>query len=591
MSAGNGIAELVQEYEESRNKLGEDGGMEEDLLQRLLSELASLSSPPRIVANQIESFLDHSSKILMGQPAAGNKDAVQDNWEQGICLASRLAKKLSGTELHSAASSCIVFGQSSAFTTCCLLLCCRALRECPALIEKRWKRWQSILLETVRLFQQFGMKLQNPELTTRLWCQYVSPALAHLQTALLSGSLPSDPPPRWMAYEAGTVCCVARLATIAHAMPNSLLRQQLLESLDRDVLHGRYDLLYEHPWRQFEPPNQTLQTESFALAFYATNQRLSSEEDEADRHEQFLGMDTVWSPLGVGIVVATTGWENRPNVWSSQHTWHVFFPHVDALLLGFHQERKEEEGDTEDESLGSYSSNTRFASLGFHLLRNLLQTTPDGSLSAPQNFSNAPDSPIGACQLISNQIIVSSSQELSSNHGDEQHTTLPSAARSFQMLKQLVAKYDPTYQVQLVRQLYNDCPHAGLRAKLLDLLRSFVSWDNNKAEKHIWHFLETEFLIKLENHASDIDNSLQELVHKAEVYSAALGLFQLWLLCKKNDPIGVDNLRSRLASIYRGLERFGTSDRIDDKAEHLPAQYFRLHLLESALRQTLDLLS
>ena len=133
---------------------------------------------------------------------------------------------------------------TTTFTTTCLLLCCRALRSCPpAPIVTRWKRWQSILLETVRLYQRFNLTLPRTrrlplqlesrelELSVLLWCHYVSPALAHLQQALVpSCLLPlGSPIPRWMAYEAGAVGCLARLTML-------VLQQQDLSTKKHDPL-------------------------------------------------------------------------------------------------------------------------------------------------------------------------------------------------------------------------------------------------------------------------------------------------------------------------------------------------------------------
>ena len=670
--AGTGITELIQEYDAFC--LGKNAGSvtnptEEDFLQRLLSYLLTLpdlmaaTTPITNEWETVETFLDQVWNILRPNPSHNDNDtppdnhststttsnapAVWDSWEKGLILASRVANGLSPTELHGVASSLIFLADTTTttsttaaplstttFVTTCLLLCCRALLQCPAApIERRWKRWQSLLLETVRLYQLFILapwtsirppngKTSSREVlqlhlahSVRLWSYYVSPALAHLQQALVlsplasSGSLSTH---RWMALEAGTTECVTRLViwvfllqpqdhnnNIINTQHPSRLLQELVESWDSDILHGHYEGIYEHPWRQLETyrSSETVATESWALTYYTTNQHCTSDEQREDRRERALGMDTVWSPLGIAVLVATQGWEKRPYVWTGQYAWRMFFPHVSVLLLGYHNaDIEEDDGNEESNSENGGTNNiSNFARLGFQLLQNLLQTTRQCSLSSPGPSSSAADCPIGTCQLIANQIINGSTQENAFNNHRNTSLSLgnylPSAGHSFQLLKSLVGKYNPMYQIQLVQELYEHCPHPGLRPKILDILRPFVTWNNSAAEQRVCRFLEEEFLRKLEEyvlHTMD-DDGMQDLVDNVEVYTAAMGLIQLWLLYRKSDDAAFfpgGRLTTRLVSLQNRLEQltFGS-------ANNGHTEQFRLHLLENSLRQTLHLLS
>ena len=588
-------------------------------------------------------------------------------------------------------------GGSIMFSTTCLLLGCRALRQCPTpAIEKRWRRWQSLLLETVRLFQQHfvGRRLTMTTKNAKLWvsssldvgCRHVLPALAHVQQALMlsttipqssTGILPTSgeaggpshppPPPRWMVLEAGTVWCVARLAVnvlvVAAAATNNHHNsdaatahakkqlRSLLVACDRHILRGRYELLYEHPWWRRREPTQdderprTTTTKSASpsssdaavLAYYTTDlvdDDDDSAEAEEERRDEVLGLQTVWSDLGIAVLAAAVGWTERPNVWTAEYQWRMFFPHVAVLLLAQDDdddpfgccydegedaaaEGVDPENDNRSDDINS-SVIVAARLLGFDLLHNLLQHTPDRSAITPGS-RDAPDCPIGTLQLIANQIIIVSGSALEQGQASEWGTTLPNASRSFQLMRSLVGKYCPAYQVTIVQTLYHDCPHPGLRPKLLDLLRSFVAWEDARAVQDVWLFLDAQVLSSLASHVggtfptnngpmdvSSLSFSVEELVNHVEVYSAALGLIQLWLLCVRKAPTTpaaattfADDLEQRLASIHGSVQRIIAAIPAAAEQQHstnaapltAPAEHHRLLLLESSLKQTVELLA
>ena len=147
------------------------------------------------------------------------------------------------------------------------------------------------------------------------------------------------------------------------------------------------------------------------------------------------------------------------------------------------------------------------------------------------------------------------------------------------------------YQIQLIQELYQHCPHPGLQPKILDILRPFVTWDDSAAQQLVCQFLDEEFLRKLENHVvPELNaNGVQDLVDHVEVYTAAMGLIQLSLLYRRNDvavsfPGG--SLSTRLVSLQNRLERVTSGKSFNGHSE-----LFRLHLLENSLRQTVELLS
>ncbi|KAG7341002.1 hypothetical protein IV203_022953 [Nitzschia inconspicua] len=118
-------------------------------------------------------------------------------------------------ELHATASQFIIFSKEDEYMidndkeeqitqqtttttrTCfrilCLFLCIIALQRCPSPVTRRYKRWQSILCETIRFFQEMILELDNDNTyknnnnnndddtwMVRLWVQYQCPAALHV---------------------------------------------------------------------------------------------------------------------------------------------------------------------------------------------------------------------------------------------------------------------------------------------------------------------------------------------------------------------------------------------------------------------------
>lgn len=558
-------------------------------------------------------------KILYGQETTlsiiedysktNGVDLVKKQWEAGLELASRLCDSLSATELHSTASSSLVFGEGRMFRLTCMLLCCMALRQCPNPVTARWMRWQSLLFETLRLYQQYYYG-DSSRCSVLLWCNHLLPAIAKLQSALLQKNAPQPSDPSWMAYyEAGVIYCAAALAVrTAVVNVNDIITETttttlLFDSLFEHLLRGRYELLLEHPWRKHHHKQLIVKyhadetrTQAAALAYFTIDHDDNGEDDKL-----LVGMKTVWSDKGIALLIES-GWKARPNIWSIEYQWRMFLPHVNAMLLG----GDVDDADGEDCCFkdGSDNNGGTITARGFNLLARLLQQTEPRSLPRAQSDS-VPNSPIGTCQLIANQIVAAGSVERKI-HDDAQdadlfppHQSLPNAAQAFQLMKQLVAKYCPSYQVDIVRKLLQDSPHPGLRPKLLDLLRDFVAWNDAIAEREVWLLFEKQFLMALECRISDgtIVANADDLIDDVETFQAALGLLQLWIMCKRTCPAALINLESRLRHVHAVVREIVTSwsggsmddsSRTSNMPHHL--ERHRLNLLENSLQQTVGLL-
>jgi hypothetical protein len=386
----------------------------------------------------------------------------------------------------------------------------------------------------------------------------------------------------------------------------------MLSSILDTVADGRLETICIHPWRPLSLP-ESIQIQSLhqlsleaALVVWTMEQDEDDEDDEEydnldtkdtnrllfrRMREQAANVETVWDHVGVAILVAVglQAVDNsmRPFVWSPVYIWRMGFPHVAILLNSNDNDNGDDDGDDA----------VCIQALGFQLLDTLLHIVPNQALTAPTHYasesSRAPDSPIGTLQLVSNRIVASASA--AANRKVSQ--SLPDATRAFQLMKELVGKYKACDQVAIVRQLVHDCPHPGLKPKFLDILRVFVSWgDETEGLSDVWSYLDT--LVQNLQESIDTTNpssgpvlrDATTLIDGVEVYVSALSLMHLWILVKKT-ALGIHNLSSRLSSIHVAVKTTLSRWADDDcAAMPPPEQHFRLHLLESSLQNTIDVL-
>jgi hypothetical protein len=430
-----------------------------------------------------------------------------------------------------------------------------------------------------------------------------------------------------------------------HSSPAFRTVASMLVSISDIVLDGRLETLCQHPWRSRlltlpasvqaaidDPKGTAWQSLSLEAALVVWTSAADDENDEDDdddenendnllfrMREQVAGVETVWEDVGVAILVAVGLQADslRPQVWSHTHVWRMGFPHVATLLNA-----DDDADNIIDDGDNINEGGVLLQSLGFQLLDTLLRIVPNHALPTPSQAASesdesepsppAVDSPIGTLQLISNRIVASASASSSKKDSasvnevgqqqqqQQQQPQLPDATRAFQLMKELVGKYQPFHQVAIVKQLVQDCPHSGLKPKLLDMLRVCVSWgeedeDTELGLSHVWSYLDT-LVDNMQEHihvgdASEILRDATTLIDNVELYVSALSLMHLWVLVKKKG-LGIDHLSTRLTSVHVAVRSALTHWSNDECApDVLPEQHFRLDLLEMSLENTLNVLN
>lgn len=545
----------------------------ESLLQ---NELSSLGALPDLTSKwnveevgnlcnwlwQVMSNLDVEEEMFDSNGGSTPKP-IENSWLVHARRVANVLPKLSPFELHSVATqSCVFSVGSTSHLILCLLLCSYALRKCPSPIEKRWKRWQSLVGETIRLFQTFAFQENSHALP--LWVQYVCPACQHtieqlpssaLSTALLSGLVGT------MSKLVPLECTLQNDSDCAQ-LENKLFR--LLQPLDSILtLIGQNEFwLWCNPWRVRHPiSNSSEKYQDFEFAHFRDD--IAWWNRVEGPREEVAGMDTSWDELGISLL-AMIAYDSRPLVLSSDYTWRIWFPHVPILLRAW--------GDR------------RFTILDMHplnLLGGLIASIPEHFFkdNARRGCSTVADSPFEVFQLLSNRIVVNPQLQ-----GSKLMEAKSNSSRIVNLMKKLLARYRPTLQIRIIRKVVDDCPHTGLKATFLDLLRPLVLGKEGADE--LWTYVQS-FIQDLFSHLDGTKRELvkaDELIDKVELYVGVITMIQLsylvnGVLPEKLQKYSYDTLHSTLLDTLKAWK-------LDINAMP-PDYYYRLNLLEDSLRQIL----
>ena len=453
-------------------------------------------------------------------------------------------------------------------------------------IKMRWKRMRSLLMETLQLFQRHASVVENSDhgdedvdeedddgfhrppqqpppfsISVPLWVDFILPVGQSLWNTFpdtIRGS--SSACVFWQATAVGFISHLA----VQQPPVDTVLLDMMYESLGT-LDHLSWDLIWCHPWRvanhrsrqqQYHPRPPPTRHESldwWTLERYQDtgNDTIDGDDDDASStrspppDDYYEGIDTSWNDLGLATLL-WVAWQTRsptttrPFVYSALYEWQMCFPHVATLL-----------NPDPHPNNNNTAVSLEYVVRGIALLRSLLPMMPTQSLSIPVSFSLAeredvpsiisrhqattatnirkrsralpPDHPVGTFQLLLNTIVEASTPPSSSPR--QPHLQLPSAMQIYGVCKDLLSKYTPAGQLNIVlNHLLPTCPHAGLRPKLLDLLRPLLAQfcstsaaalksDNKETQERLWHSLE-EMVGGLGKYCDGMGKPTQEQEHR-----------------------------------------------------------------------------
>jgi hypothetical protein len=572
-------SELFQKHSESTPE--EQDTDVEGIVQQVLSALASQEDLYRIKSKKQEEIPNWLWKNLTSKGPQDGKppkpETREYEWWMGTQMIHTLLPKLSSFEIQTVANQSIVFTEGSlTHGSLCILLCVYALQQCPSPIVNRWKRWQSLVCETIRMYQHYGVELVD--LAVPLWIDHLVPACQHVIHQL--------PPEAYhVAFLAGLVGTTSTLVVRECRRPekeddvaSSVLAHilQLLEAV-KQIAGVGFDYpetwVWLQPWRLYS--EKLLSSEKNESSEQSDQVELLQRQHEiawwtesAYRHESVAGMDTAWDELGISLL-ALMAFDTRPLVIAPNFIWRVWFPHV---LILFHA--------TSDLPLLQH--------LPLSLLDNLLQVMPEMSLPPSQTNSKKPDSPLETFQQLSNRIMVYRADDDEEEDMNKQKLeTQKNTDTIVNLMKLLLSRYQPVNQVKIIRKLVHDCPHPGLQAKFMDLLRAVIFLPG--ASEALWSYI-GNFVKDLVGHIDmekEVLIHVNRLVEKVEIYVGAITMIQLWCMVKSKLP---KKIRGHSLRAFSKVLKIMLGRWMTDAMSMPPDDYYRLFLLDGALQQVLGIL-
>lgn len=599
----------------------------EDQLQNLLSVLSrqcGINSTPG--SNDLDSeghqpsdLSAHSpditkwiwEKLNSGQPiAAESKTAIitfNPKWEAALDRMQDLLPRITAFDLHTVASQAILFAEqeeeevsengnselfSPDFPTLCLLLCAYALHQCPSPLTKRVKRWQSILCETIRLFQQQNQHTEPSTTMANLWMHHLCPAcLCVVQQLAGSNDKDSIHHVGLFVGLVGTSLIVVEQCIVPNCDNDKELLQQLevpsstLQSIC-DAFSSCRDCtsdittIWENSWRSYywnlRQATTDYQTNEgdvdHDLEFWIHRNDLSWWINGASQEDRVANMDTSWSSTSVAMTAAVA-FQERALVYHPEFMWKLWFPITTQLF----------------KECRSYPK--LLSKLSMKLLQSLLSIVPIQSLAladvavSDKSFHQRPDAPLEVMQMLSDQMII---PPANSNEA-ECRIHVQSIAG---IIQSLLDKYKPQCQVQIIDKLAHDCPNPGLQARFLDMLRPilFVEECQKSLAKLLNHQIDSLLQQHLDQLSKQVIN-VEDLMENVEIYASTIGLVQKWSMGsdKNGSREGINDMLSKLQGFHATLQQLLDQWSSESPDFHPPENHFRLLLLDSALGFALSL--
>eukprot|EP00980_Cylindrotheca_fusiformis_P008783 scaffold1869_cov122-Cylindrotheca_fusiformis.AAC.45 len=537
------------------------------------------------------------------EPMPENQPIVVE-WWWGIQLIHILIPKLTPFQIHSTANESMVFsGGSKAHYTVCLLLCAKALEQCPtssssAAPLKRWKRWNSVICETIRNFQSC-FPVGNP----MLWANHMVPACLHAiaQLPIHNNSNETD------NHHVAVLLLSAMIGTTTHQatylpiqqQPNDPIPKELSTTLT-SILNSSVTLamvdtydevwVWRHPWRVYEQELQENHRdddedenddddESSSAAQHHQHQDPTWWATKANCNDNDAGMDTSWMDLGLSVL-AFANLDQRPQILSLVEIWKIWFPHITTVLRC----------DPDDGPL--------------ELVEALLDVVPPRTISSfhrrrtNHQSSKRPDSPLETFQLLSNRILGPPQTNMVSM--EETQKIRQRSDRIIRLMKALLNRYIPVQQIEIVQQLMMDCPHPGLQAKFLDFLRPFVlssEPENETAELSFWEYIASfiealprDYLKQQGDKAATALVQVDDLIDNVEIHVGAITMVQLFVLAKHRLPLAIERVEASMRSFHQVLETTIQTWTKHSSGLTFSDHLYRINLLEASLQNVLRLL-
>jgi len=536
-------------------------------------------------------------------------------WSIALQYIHGLIPHIAPLELHIIASQALLFsdGSNTSYRILCLLLCTSSLQKCPLSLQKRWKRWQSLTCETLRIFQDFVPLLldssdyndDSSRIILSLLIHHIVPTCLHVIDQLPSAE---------NSYHVAIFS--ALLGTSCNILERKMVRcQEQLSKGTKDATSVGFDFEESRSTIYDTILSIRLSFERFGVFSEMTlwiDSMLQPSNDEENRNKyvnflmhrdslswwarhrskynpegRIANIDTSVNEVGLALL-AMKAFQERPIVYHPNFVWKVWLPYVIVLFRM--------SGDCPS-MLEQPTS---------HFLESLVLIVPQKSLVVEKVIHGNPDGPIELFLSLSNRLI----SRVQTNHAvevttkEEEPATRTSlidvesefklrSQRTVGLIKALLSRFTTVCQVQIVKKLLQDCSTPGLQSRFLDLLRPVILIADHEAEKLLWELLVSiindlfkKYWDRKEQNVVDLDVLINRDV---EISVGAITMIQMWSMVEGKEipangkEIG-DDLRGFHAAVKKLLNRWS------ENASLAPKLHYRLFLLDNAIENILQFL-
>jgi len=522
------------------------------------------------------------------------EDNLLYEWYMAMRYIHDLLQHITPFELHFLASQTILLseGLTISHQILCLLLFAHALNQCPKLLEKRCKRWQSLTCETLRIFQDLIRILNSNDMNVdsalpafSLFINHIVPSCLHViehmplentyHVALFSGLV-------------GTTSNILQLVV-------GRCQEELFEGSSpfRELLCIAYDSTHSiissfDRFGCFSENSVWIETmrqdgdkqvnRNQDVDFWMHRDSLSWWVYHHHRHEpseRIANMDTSFHNIGLGLL-AMKAFQERPMVYDPIFLWTIWFPHVVALFS----------------KSSDYPS--LLQNLTFQFLETLIEIIPGETLVLERTVALDPHLELFyllSCHLMgriqtTRYVDEGESIEKISNTSEEAKFEIHSQ-RTAGLIKALLTRFTTTSQVKVVEKVMQNCATPCLRARFLDLLRPLISKPDISTEKFLWKLLVSILDNLFKNYWNRKEKVLKNvdvlMNQDVEIFVGAITMIQVWSLVKKqNFPDDRKTIENNIRGFSAALQKLLC--RWSEDTSLAPKFHYRLFLLDSALQ-------
>ena len=524
-------------------------------------------------------------------------------WSLALVYIRDLSQHITPFELHFLASQSILFSEGPIIfhRILCLLLCTHSLQQCPMLRQKRWKRWQSLVCETLRIFQDLIQLLdnENRNIDSRKWAfslltKHVVPSCLHVIDQL----------PLENTYHVAIFSGLVGTSSNIMEMIVSRCHEELSKNIkDTDgissyfkqslcIVHETVQSIIRSFGRFGGFSANTLWIESIRqpldkqidrnedVDFWMNRDKLLwwiHHRDSHEPEERIANMDTSFRQTGLGIV-AMKAFQERPKVYHPSYIWTIWSPHAVVVFNKAMQ----------------YPS--MLQNVAFRFLESLVEIIRKESLVPEKPTSGVH---LQLFDLLSNQLM-SRIQKTKNNEEekcderttrsfDEEIEFKERSQRTGALIRILLSRFSTPSQVQIIEKVIEDCSSPGLKVRYLDLLRPLTLISDTQTEKLLWGLLMSivdDLFQKFWNCEEQILIQVEDLINRdVEISVGAITMIQMWSLAKGeqfngNRTVLGANLQGFRIALQKLLGRWS------EDISLAPKFHYRLFLLDSAIENT-----